>query len=316
MAERPHFTTEEIAPGVHVAIATPDGFGLCNSAIVDLGGVTLVFDAMLTSGAGTALGREAERRTGRPVDLLVNSHYHGDHVRGNTAVRPVRIVSTAKVRDLVLEVAPKHLVSDRAEVAAELEGLRSGKIPVTPEERRIFESWYAGVLATPADLAIRPPDLTFERELVIHGTRRTARVVTFGGGHSPSDVVCFLPQERIVFLGDLVSSGFHPSLWDGNATELSRILGEVEALRPEQAVPGHGPVGGIEAIRAMAQYVRGLRARAEQRRAEGITIDRTEGEVPPPPFDRWIFSPFYRQNLAFVQRTLGSPTPSSSSRGA
>jgi cyclase len=306
--DRTHFSTEEIAPGVHAALAAPEGFGLCNATVVDLGGTTLVFDAMLTPEAGLALRRAAERLTGRPVDLVVNSHYHGDHVRGNSALAPLRIVSTRKVRELILEVAPQHLAADKTEVVGELEGLRSGRIPATPGERRIYEAWYAGVLATPNDLVIRPPDLTFEHELSVHGSRREVRILSFGGGHSPSDVLAFLPEERIVLLGDLVSSGFHPCLWDGNTTELLRILAKVRELGPQVAVPGHGPVGGLGEIRAMEAYVRGLQARARKRQEEGVAPDQNDGESPPAPFDRWIFSSFYRQNLAFVQTTLSPPT--------
>jgi cyclase len=306
-AARGHFTLEELAPGVHAAIATPDGFGLCNAGIVDLGGASLVFDAMLTPQAGEALGRAAQRLTGRPTDFLVNSHYHGDHVRGNSAVAPVRIVSSKRVRELVIERASAHLASDRAEVPGELEGLRSGRIAATPVERPILEAWYEGVLATPPDLAVRPPDLTLERELVLHGSRRSARVLSYGGGHSPSDVLVFLPAERIAFLGDLFFSGFHPSMGDGDPDALLRILAEVRELGPDRALPGHGPVGGVPEIRALEQYIVALQHRARERRSEGKAPANTEGEVPPPPYDRWKFSAFYRKNLEFVQDRLAEP---------
>ncbi len=304
-ATREHFTLEELAPGVHAAIATPDGFGLCNAGIVDLGGTSLVFDAMLTPKAGEALGRAAQRLTGRPTDLLVHSHYHGDHVRGTSALAPVRVVSTKRVRELVIERAREHLASDRAEVPAELEGLRSGRIPASPAERRILEAWYEGILATPSDLAIRPAELTLERELVIHGSRRSARVLSFGGGHSPSDVLVFLPDERIVFLGDLLASGFHPSMADGDPESLLRILAEVRGLRPDRALPGHGPVGGVPEILTLEAYVGSLQRRARERRSEGKAPTETDGELPQAPYDRWKFSQFYRKNLEFVQDRLG-----------
>ncbi|MCI4365991.1 MAG: MBL fold metallo-hydrolase, partial [Thermoplasmata archaeon] len=78
-----HFQTERLAPGVFAAIATPSGFGLCNAAIVDLGGATVVFDSMLTPMAGADLARAATRCTGRPPTWVVNSHWHGDHIWGN-----------------------------------------------------------------------------------------------------------------------------------------------------------------------------------------------------------------------------------------
>ncbi len=306
---RRHFALEELAPGVHAAIATPDGFGLCNAAIVDLGGSTLVFDAMLTPEAGVALGREAERLTGRPVDLLVDSHYHGDHVRGNAAIGPAHVVSSGKVRELVLTRAREALEEDRRELPQELARLRSGEVAASPLDLAVLESWCDGVLATPSGWAIRPPDLTWEGELTVHGTERTARILTFGGGHSPSDVFVYLPSERLVFLGDLLSCGFHPCLWDGDLGTLATILGRVRALGIDRALPGHGPVCTEGGIVTMERYLAVLEARARERSRAGIPAERADPAPLPEPFDTWGFASFFAQNLSFAQRTLDARRP-------
>ncbi len=304
-----HFRIEQLDDGLYAAIATEDGFGLCNAGIVDLGGTTLVFDAMLTPQAGTALGRAAERLTGAPVGLLVNSHYHGDHVRGNAAVGAVHVVSTARVRDLIAERGPVHLRSDTEEAARELARLRSGELAVGERERRVFEGWFEGILATPKELELRTPDLTFASEMVVHGRRRTARLLTFGGGHSPSDVLLQLPDERVVFLGDLLSVGFHPSLMDGDPEELVRILGQVRELGADRALPGHGPVSPGTSVREMERYVSGMLARARQARERGLSREEF-GSVPAePPFDGWTFSQFFADNSRFVYDWLGRPRP-------
>ena len=307
-----HFRLEEIADGVHVAVATPQGFGLCNSGIVDLGGTTLVFDGMLTPQAGEALGRAAEALTRRPVGLLANSHYHGDHVRGNGAVGAAHVVSTRRVRELILERGPVHLRADREEAARDLARLRSGEMKANDAERAVFEGWFGGILATPAELALRAPDLTFESELVLHGTKRSARLVTFGGGHSPSDVLLHLPEEKVVFLGDLLSVGFHPFLTDGDPEELLRILGRVRGLGIDRAVPGHGPVSDDAGIGDMERYVSTLLGSAREARAQGTTRDEWARRPPPPPFDRWTFSTFYEDNARFVfdrQAARSAPKP-------
>lgn len=307
-APREHFRLDTLADGVHVAIANADGFALCNAGIVDLGGTTLVFDAMLTPQAGTALGLAARRLTGRPVDLLVDSHYHGDHVRGNGAVAARHIVSTHRVRDLVIERAGPAIDSDRAEAASELEGLRSGRIPATPAERAVFEGWFEGILATPAGWTVTPPDLTFSDELVVEGTRRRARILSFGGGHSPSDVLVHLPEDGVVFLGDLLAIGFHPCLWDGDPAQLVRILERVRGLGAERALPGHGPMGGDAEIRTMEGYVGCLERLAKERRADGLPSEAPP-PAPPSPYDEWKFRSFFAQNLAHVAARSAPPPP-------
>jgi glyoxylase-like metal-dependent hydrolase (beta-lactamase superfamily II) len=301
-----HFRVEELADGVYAAVATAGGFGLCNAGIVDLGGVSLVFDAMLTPQAGEALGRTAERLTHRPVGLLVNSHYHGDHVRGSSAVGAVHVVSTRRVRELVLERGPVHLRSDLETVGADLARLRSGELKVDKVTREVFEGWFEGILATPPHLAFRPPDLTIDSEMTIHGSRRTVRVITFGGGHSPSDVLAYLPDERIAFLGDLLFVGFHPSMTDGNPQEWVRILGEVRALGIDRAVPGHGRVAGEAAVPELERYISVLLEAARKAHARGASRDDLAGTPPAPPFDTWAFSPFYEENARFVYDWTGS----------
>ncbi len=301
---REHFHLEEIADGVHVALATADGYGLCNAAIVDLDPVTLVFDAMLTPEAGEALAHAARRLTGRPVDLLVNSHYHGDHVRGNAAVGARHIVSTHRVRELVLERAAAHLLSDRKAAPAELERIAREEGTSTPFDRTVQEAWMRGILATPADLRVPPPDLTFAEELVVRGAHRTARILSFGGGHSPSDALVYLPEERHVFLGDLLSVGFHPSLGDGDLHALDRILGRIEELPVDRALPGHGPVGDLASIRRMRDYVGSVTRQALAARKEGLRRDELDRFAPEPPFRDWALLSMYRENLAFAYASL------------
>ena len=294
----------DVADGVYAAIATDSGYGLCNSGIVDLGDGTLVFDSMLTPQAGADLRRAAERVTGHPVTYLVNSHYHGDHVRGNVAFPTVRIVSTRKVRELIQDRAVEMLESDRAEVPAELEALRSGRKVVPDRDRTIFEGWFEGILATPKGTAIPGPDLLVEDMLALRGPRRTVEVRTFGGGHSPSDVLAHLPDEKISFLGDLLATGFHPSVTDGFAEEWVRILDQVRSLGPRQVLPGHGPIGGLPEIGRLQEYLRTLLELARAARHASLSREETRASPVPPTFSEWTFGSFFGDNLLSVYDRL------------
>ncbi len=296
----PHFRLQEIASGIHVAVATDGGYALSNGTILDLGGTTVVFDSLLTPAAGLDLLRAAERTTGRRPAYLINSHWHGDRCRGNSAFAPAHIVSTAKTRDLIGERSGPEIKNDRTEARQKLADLGSGRTVLPESDRALMEGWYRGLMATPGDLAVPTPDLTIAPELTLHGSRRSLRVLTFGGGHSPSDVLAYVPEERIVILGDLLSVGFHPWLGDGDPLALVRILDRVLDLGVDRAVPGHGEVGGVRDIRQLQSYVRGLGARARALRRSGHREAPAEGEIAPPPSDGWKFASFYRENLAFV----------------
>ncbi|MBN1963200.1 MAG: MBL fold metallo-hydrolase, partial [Anaerolineae bacterium] len=120
-----------------------------------------------------------------------------------------------------------------------------------------------------APLALRLPDTTFDERLTVYGETRTVELLTFGGGHTDSDAVLWLPEERILFAADLLFHGSHPWIGDGHPDEWVRILGDLEALEPETVVPGHGPLATVAAFDEQRRYFPVLRAAAEQVMAAG-----------------------------------------------
>lgn len=305
MAATTHFRTEELAPGVHVALAIPGAGALCNAAIIDLGGATVVFDAMLTPGAGEALRLAARRLTGRSPDYLVQSHYHGDHIRGSEALGAVRAVSTRATRALIAERGAAQLAEDREEAAHDLAELRAGGGSYNADERADYEGWFEAILATPQDLPFRLAELTFERDLTIHGSRGQITVRSYGGGHSPSDAFALLEDERLAFLGDLFSVGYHPYLTDGDPDRFEEIVHRIRQHAIDRALPGHGPVGGPAELERMEAYLRHVRSRAAQARSEGRGEAELLLERAPPPYDTWRFSQQYVRNLAYTYRRQG-----------
>lgn len=77
------FTVDAIADGVFAAIAKPGTGAMANAGIIDLGDQTLIFDTMYTPSAGKALSEAAVQIFQRPVSIVINSHFHMDHVGGN-----------------------------------------------------------------------------------------------------------------------------------------------------------------------------------------------------------------------------------------
>ncbi|MCI4340313.1 MAG: hypothetical protein L3J73_03490, partial [Thermoplasmata archaeon] len=213
-----------------------------------------------------------------------------------------QIVSTSWTREKLRSDATESVVRDRAAAARELAGWRAGRVSVAPRDRALLDGWYRGLRATPPGLRVPPPNVAIAPEITISGTRRSVRVVTFGGGHSPSDVLAYVPEDRIAVMGDLLTVGYHPSLPDGDPDRWVEILNRVLRLGVDQAVPGHGTVGGSPDIRQVQRYIRRLQASTQRWRSAGLRA--LPDPLPPPraPFDRWKFTDFYRENLEFVLR--------------
>jgi len=295
-----HFRLEELAPGVHAAVAIDGGQALSNSAIVDLGGATLVFDTGLTPRSGVDLARAARQLTGRPADFLVNSHYHHDHIRGNQVFANPRIIATSETWELIRTRGADDVTADRKEAKARWEELRSAKVPVAERDRALLRGWFGGIVQSLPRLRLTLPNLTFDSELVLRGTRRTARVLSYGGGHSPSDAFVLLPDDRIAFLGDLLFSGYHPSISDGNPDHLVRILERIATQRVQTFLPGHGAPGGPRILTDMREYVTNARRRAERHLRAGRPRTELARLEAPEMYRSWKFADFYTGTLDFL----------------
>lgn len=300
---------QELATGVHAAVAREGGWALSNAGIIDLGDVSLVFDTFLTLNAGIDLRDAAGRLTGRQPEYVVNSHYHNDHVGGNQVFSHVKILSTAKTRELILTKTGKEIQEDSNNAPKLLGDLRAGTLPLPDPERRLYEGWLEGLIECTRTLRLTPSNLTFDSELIIHGSRRTAHIVTYGGGHTPSDTFLYLPDESIAFLGDLLFIDHHPWLADGDPRELVRILEQIKKLNIETVIPGHGPVGTVRDLDVMRQYVMKLEKLVENVRRSGGTREQASRAPISPEFCSWKFSRFYPQNMAFLFNWLESSQP-------
>lgn len=292
-----HFRIEKLGSGVYAAIARADGYGLCNAGIVDLGGRTVVFDSMLTPMAGADLARAAERCTGRRPDWVVNSHWHGDHVWGSSAFGGACVVSSRKVRELLISRSREQFDECRREFPQELAEIQGPNSTVAPADRPILRAWFRGVLDSPKRLALIPPAITFEEELVLEGSRRSLHLLTYGGGHSPSDVFGYLPDERILFAGDLAMVGFHPSVSDGHPDSWMRILRRMQGLRPSQVLPGHGPMGPGSTLRVVARYLGDLDRIALRAVRQGLSAEEIGGVRMPDRYAEWRFSFMFPTNV-------------------
>ena len=254
-----HCSIQEITQGVYVAKPIAGKGAASNAGIVALGDYTLIFDTFLTPPAALELRQAAELLTGTPIKLVVNSHHHLDHVGGNQVFDVTTdLLATTTTRHLLETESYATLRQRRAQATETLALLEQKVTTAKGMARQSAEAalnQHKALMAALPEMTIRLPNLTFTDRLVIHGTQRQAEVITFGGGHTQNDTILYLPADRVVFMGDLLSVKVHPFLSDGDPGELPRILDAVKRLAPAQLVPGHGEVGTLAEIQQMQSYL-------------------------------------------------------------
>jgi cyclase len=117
--------------------------------------------------------------------------------------------------------------------------------------------------------------------------------------------VLFLPQERILFCGDLLFVKCHPYLGHGDPMSLLSILRQLEGTDARVFVPGHGPLGQRKHVEELQSYVRTLSAQARKVLRKGGTEDEAARQPLPEGYRDWALAGlFYEFNMRYMFRKL------------
>jgi glyoxylase-like metal-dependent hydrolase (beta-lactamase superfamily II) len=276
---------------------------------VDLGEEVLVFDSFLSIAAAKDLKTAVIQMTGKPTRWVVNSHSHNDHIRGNQVFVPgANIISSQSIRDYLSEYGKEEADQEQSYAPERLASFQALlKEANTDEERKYASMWlgyFEAILESYPDLEITLPDVVFSDSITIYGSKRIATLIEFQRGHTDADIVLYLPNERILFTGDLVFTGMHPFLADGDPTGLRRTLAELLELPLDAVVPGHGETGKKEDIKTMIDYIDAASMMAMELKSQGKTPVDTGLEDIPDPYRDWQFSNFFQTNLEFLYEHL------------
>ncbi len=179
--------------------------------------------------------------------LLVDTHYHSDHVLGNGvfAAKGAVVLSHEKCRRSMQR-----------------------KSPVLLEKYRARDPRLAKILR---GVEVSFPSLTFRDHVQIHVGRDVPLDVFHPGvrAHTDGDSIVHIPDERVVFSGDVLWVGYHPNLEDSNIQGQIRALRMILKLNPKRIVPGHGAGCGTSEVRRFVRYLEELDRNSRRGLEEG-----------------------------------------------
>ncbi len=295
-----HFMIEKIGDGIYAAIHKNGGYAICNSGIIDLGDAVLVFDSFISPEAAGDLKRAAEQLTSKPVKYVINSHYHNDHVRGNQVFENALIISTEKTRRLIEKNEPEELEYEKSIIDKRIEEtsrkLKEGG-DSDREENLMWSGYYKAIKASFEDYKITLPNFTIDDSLTIYGTERKAVLFTEGQGHTGSDLVLWLPDDKVLFAGDLLFVKRHPWLGDGSVSDWSNYLIDLSKLNAEVIVPGHGPITDNKGIVSMSSYIQSVNKIVDDAIINKTPEDELKQTPVPEEFKDWLFGNFFIPNI-------------------
>jgi glyoxylase-like metal-dependent hydrolase (beta-lactamase superfamily II) len=245
----------EIATGVFVICDRRVPF-VPNIGIILGSHTALVVDTGMGPANGKKVLEAAKRIAGQRPLVLTLTHFHPEHGFGAQVFK-----GAAKIH---------YNRSQRDELKAKGEGYIG-----------MFKTFGPHMAAALEGTELVDPDEVYEgTSSSIDLGGRTIELRTWGLAHTAGDQVVWLPQERILFTGDLAEERMYPIFpWfppddayiDG--ARWAQILTELVSWNPAIVVPGHGDIGGAEIIVAVRDYMVGLSERVAAERKSGKDAD-------------------------------------------
>jgi glyoxylase-like metal-dependent hydrolase (beta-lactamase superfamily II) len=257
-----------------------------NSPIIVTDDEALVIDSQITPAAARALVADLKAVTSRPVRYVVDSHYHYDHSFGNQIFAPdVQVIGHDNTRRRMLTNVMEqytYLNSVRP-VPARVESLRQRIAQeADPQQKAALERQVANSLAyleQVKEIKVTPPNLTFDGTMTLVRGGREIRVMYLGRGHTDTDVVVYLPKERIVCTGDLMES-IISYMGDSYPEEWIATLDRLKALDFDTVMPGHGVVfKGKTKIEAFQKYLRDVITQVTALGKQGLSAEDAAQKV-------------------------------------
>jgi glyoxylase-like metal-dependent hydrolase (beta-lactamase superfamily II) len=276
---------QKVAEGIFYATTAGTMNTGSNNAIIVTANEALVVDSSITPAAARALAQDIKAVTDKPIRYVVDSHYHYDHAFGNQVFdRDAQVIGHQNTLIRMpgsneqftylnsVRPIPERVKTLKERIAKETD----------PQQKQALERQVASSVAyleQVKETRITLPNLTFSDGITINRGGREMQIKYLGRGHTDTDVVVFLPKERIVATGDLMESiisymgDSYPEDWVGT-------LERLKALDFDTVLPGHGVVfKGKNKITVFQQYLRDVIAQVAAFRKQGLSPEDAAAKV-------------------------------------
>jgi glyoxylase-like metal-dependent hydrolase (beta-lactamase superfamily II) len=233
----------------HYAWLLPDGsWGWSNAGLIEDAGETLLVDTLFDLNhtremLGAMRGAvPAAKRLG----AVVNTHANGDHFFGNQLVEGARIIaSKACAEDMYLRPPAQY-------AAWQKEWPKMGVAGRFWQEVIGSRFEFSGI-------RVVPPTETFSGTLTLKVGDKEVRLVEVGPAHTRGDVLVYVPQDRVLYTGDMLFNGGHPAIWAGPSSNWVKACDLMLSWDLDVVVPGHGAITDKACIREFRDYLEYVR---------------------------------------------------------
>ncbi len=235
-----------------MSVIPPEGGGP-NAGFILAGEQVIVIDSLISPGFGQQLSGYIRQVTDKSFAYLINTHSHGDHVFGNQVFSPPAIiVAHEKVRETLLsqgEAMVKSFAERLSDIAPDIK-----------------------------DTKVMAPHITYRRHMSLHLDGRTVELIHPGVAHTDGDTIVYLPDDRLLYAGDILFNHIFPPIFGSSAGWITAIE-QIEAMDIETIVPGHGFVATKKEMGDLKRCLIELRSQVEDCHNRGLSAEEATKRI-------------------------------------
>jgi cyclase len=228
----------------------------------------------------------------KEVQTVFNTHANGDHWFGNQIFVGSEIIASSATADEMAHDDPNRLLT-----------LMEQPGPLGRFAKDIFRPFnFKSILPT-------RPTRTFEKELTVDVGGVEVLLLNLGPAHTAGDSIAFVPEEGVLYAGDLLFVGGTPISWAGPITNWVAACDYMISLKPDLVVPGHGRIIDVGGIREVRDYLSWIYDEASDRFRRGMTPEEAVRDIDLGPYGELNESGRIAQNVLAVYYELDPDYP-------
>jgi cyclase len=246
----------KLAKGVFAFIGVK---GNANAGFILTEEGVIVVDSQMNEDLAKEMLSHIQKNSALPILYVINTHHHGDHTFANHVFSPVKgIIAHEETLKFLQEHGTEHLQE--------------------------FEKFYGRAMSK--GIKITLPTITLKDHLTLTFKNRSVQILYLGPGHTYDDIIVYLPEEKILFAGDLIYAGRLPWLKDGDTKSWLKTLDKVKQLDYTTVVPGHGMVGNRQVLNRFEAYLTDLRSAVLIGLLRGTSLEEMKQKIRLPAYQQ------------------------------
>ena len=149
---------------------------------------------------------------------------------------------------------------------------------------------FFGEIFAPFDfdgINVAMPTRTFEGALDRIVGAKTVRLIQAGPAHTCGDVLAYVPEDRVIFTGDILFVDGHPIIWAGPIGNWIKACQLMIDLDVDTIVPGHGPITDKAGVAAVKGYLEYIEREARRRFDAGMPMFEAAQDISLTDYSSW-----------------------------